>query len=665
MKLTKIAIPVFLSIILVTSNITFAYAHYDYPGDPIAVLVDAKTVKLNQNMNDGVIDSLGDAELILTLTFFSPTHGFETFIETIEDFDSSNGNIWEINERTFFDRECTPFSSLLVTPLLIEVDEFGTLESIGIVIISETTAAAAGLLAGIAASGGTGAAAGSSGGPIGAGVGLVAGLIIGSIVAVVSTTQDNVIMFGNDFLIDKEGPTVPSPVKLHDITKTNSAELTLNTSIEPTTHLNANTACSPTDPWSGLAKPGWESYLDKFEKAKDALKQIQELKSQVSQNQLVPLDKHASKMIVNSADFMVASILSDSSNMPEYSEAIFILNEARTLNAEGDFLAAIDAYSLTTQMLTENPSGELVDAQPHLFASAITTNPVITSNSNNELLFGVFSNSEHSVELIGMPEIEYVMNSDSLPTENGLMTFYSVDFDEEFEIDSGNYSAEVVIVGELKEEKIPLVLSVSKSENKIDSDENTVNQSDDEQIHESVIIAKEYSVILSVNNPNLLIEEKLSLARGEPIILTVTDPVGKNSTKAVSVSGENLSHKLSFDKNLPGKYKVIVEYDDNVLQIIDVDVKTKLVPEWIKNNAKWWSDGSIDDESFISGIQFLIKEKILGVTTLPDQASEVTEHKVPDWIKNNAGWWADGLISEDDFIKGIKYLVEKGIIQVN
>ena len=38
--------------------------------------------------------------------------------------------------------------------------------------------------------------------------------------------------------------------------------------------------------------------------------------------------------------------------------------------------------------------------------------------------------------------------------------------------------------------------------------------------------------------------------------------------------------------------------------------------------------------------------------------------KVPTWIKNNADWWAQGLITDDDFVKGIQYLVEQGIIQV-
>ena len=37
------------------------------------------------------------------------------------------------------------------------------------------------------------------------------------------------------------------------------------------------------------------------------------------------------------------------------------------------------------------------------------------------------------------------------------------------------------------------------------------------------------------------------------------------------------------------------------------------VPEWIKNNAGWWADGAIDDESFLQGIEFLVKEGIIPV----------------------------------------------------
>ena len=36
---------------------------------------------------------------------------------------------------------------------------------------------------------------------------------------------------------------------------------------------------------------------------------------------------------------------------------------------------------------------------------------------------------------------------------------------------------------------------------------------------------------------------------------------------------------------------------------------------------------------------------------------------IPYWVKDNAKWWADGVISEKDFILGMEYLVNHGIIQ--
>ena len=38
-----------------------------------------------------------------------------------------------------------------------------------------------------------------------------------------------------------------------------------------------------------------------------------------------------------------------------------------------------------------------------------------------------------------------------------------------------------------------------------------------------------------------------------------------------------------------------------------------VIPSWIKNNAGWWADGSIDDSSFVQGIQYLIKEGIMKI----------------------------------------------------
>ena len=88
----------------------------------------------------------------------------------------------------------------------------------------------------------------------------------------------------------------------------------------------------------------------------------------------------------------------------------------------------------------------------------------------------------------------------------------------------------------------------------------------------------------------------------------------------------------------------------------------KIIPDWIQNNAAWWADGSIDDQTFVSGIEFLIEERIISVPTT--QSSEKTTNEIPSWIRNNAAWWAEEMISDFDFIKGIEFLVSNGIIQV-
>ena len=41
-----------------------------------------------------------------------------------------------------------------------------------------------------------------------------------------------------------------------------------------------------------------------------------------------------------------------------------------------------------------------------------------------------------------------------------------------------------------------------------------------------------------------------------------------------------------------------------------------VIPQWIKNNAKWWSEGNITDAQFVSGIQYLITQ---GVIQIPNQ----------------------------------------------
>jgi len=44
--------------------------------------------------------------------------------------------------------------------------------------------------------------------------------------------------------------------------------------------------------------------------------------------------------------------------------------------------------------------------------------------------------------------------------------------------------------------------------------------------------------------------------------------------------------------------------------------------------------------------------------------TKTTDYEIPDWIRNNAKWWADGLITDQDYIKGLQYLISQGILKV-
>ena len=60
----------------------------------------------------------------------------------------------------------------------------------------------------------------------------------------------------------------------------------------------------------------------------------------------------------------------------------------------------------------------------------------------------------------------------------------------------------------------------------------------------------------------------------------------------------------------------------------------------------------------------MIKEGILVIPETTKSEEVIGSKEIPSWIKNNADWWTKGLIADDDFVKGIQYLVEQGIIEV-
>jgi len=87
------------------------------------------------------------------------------------------------------------------------------------------------------------------------------------------------------------------------------------------------------------------------------------------------------------------------------------------------------------------------------------------------------------------------------------------------------------------------------------------------------------------------------------------------------------------------------------------------IPDWVKNNAGWWSQGQIDDDSFVSVIQWLIKNDIMKIPPT-SQESGSDSVQIPDWIRTNAGWWSDGETTDDSFVSAIQWLIKNGIMKI-
>ena len=94
------------------------------------------------------------------------------------------------------------------------------------------------------------------------------------------------------------------------------------------------------------------------------------------------------------------------------------------------------------------------------------------------------------------------------------------------------------------------------------------------------------------------------------------------------------------------------------------------IPNWVRNVAGWWASGDISENEFVTGIEYLINNNIilLGFVPCNDEIQNQTtssSKSIPDWIKNNANWWSENLINDIDFINGLQYLIEHKIIKID
>ena len=138
------------------------------------------------------------------------------------------------------------------------------------------------------------------------------------------------------------------------------------------------------------------------------------------------------------------------------------------------------------------------------------------------------------------------------------------------------------------------------------------------------------------------------------------------STEDIKVSATNTGeYKVVFSLyhySLSGNYQIAVSYRGYQVGDVSFELSKHLVPDWIKNNARWWSAEQITDSEFISGIEHLIDEKIISISET--SKLEKSGQNIPIWVKNTAEWWSLDLVSDDEFVAALEFLVNNGIIRI-
>ncbi len=122
--------------------------------------------------------------------------------------------------------------------------------------------------------------------------------------------------------------------------------------------------------------------------------------------------------------------------------------------------------------------------------------------------------------------------------------------------------------------------------------------------------------------------------------------------------------------------------------------KVAVLPNWIKKNSVWWSEGALDKSDFVLAVKYIIKQGLIqtpptsGYYSTQDNSSASVDQlrkymqlwssgeidhipsssenspKVPEWLKKDVQLWSSDEIDEQTFFRSIEYLLVTGIMKI-
>lgn len=114
------------------------------------------------------------------------------------------------------------------------------------------------------------------------------------------------------------------------------------------------------------------------------------------------------------------------------------------------------------------------------------------------------------------------------------------------------------------------------------------------------------------------------------------------------------------DTSIDEQIKQRIALANKLKQQLEQNTTTQ-IPFWVKDNARKWHDGAIDNAAFSKDIQYFISSGLIKANGQVTPTS--TFEHIPSWQKDVAQWWSQGVVSDYDYVNSIQYLLDKKIIK--
>jgi len=160
---------------------------------------------------------------------------------------------------------------------------------------------------------------------------------------------------------------------------------------------------------------------------------------------------------------------------------------------------------------------------------------------------------------------------------------------------------------------------------------------------------------------HLSINFQVSELTGNDVIIHIIDSSNKTSAPIeltlyngnTTITAPNPFYKTSYS---PGTYHIEAEYSgSNATTSFNLIDSGKIaIPVELKT--------IVNHGDYAGLIRELINDNIINVANYNNQTNQIVY--IPQWFKNSANWWSEGLTSDNEFGSSIQYLIQKGIIVI-